>query len=144
MLVRSSNLSLDLRPLLRYFFPTVALFFKKGFATRTPNEFGRGPLLLFLKDQLKWSTGARRWQELTARATVLGAGKTLIVCAADVHWAAMLGTVLRLPGKADRVRQGLLSPIASESKIKADSLARATGTEPAPESTWLGVSEDGG
>ncbi len=55
-------------------------------------------------------------QELTARARVLRAGRTLIVCAADVHarkngtevhCATMLGTVMCLPGKSDRAGEGL-------------------------------------
>src|SRR6516162_3412068 len=33
---------------------------KEGFATRSPNEFGRGPLLLFLKDQLKVAAALAR------------------------------------------------------------------------------------
>lgn len=50
-------------------------------------------------------------EELTARARVLRSGKTLKVCAADVHarksgkevhCATMLATVMCLPGKADR------------------------------------------
>jgi hypothetical protein len=34
-------------------FLTAALSFKKGFSTRTPSEFGREPLLPFLRFQLK-------------------------------------------------------------------------------------------
>ncbi|MGB2618164.1 MAG: hypothetical protein WBC57_13315, partial [Candidatus Acidiferrales bacterium] len=36
-----------------YLFLTAALSFKKGFSTRTLSEFGREPLLLLLKVQLK-------------------------------------------------------------------------------------------
>src|SRR5580693_9717477 len=48
-----SNLGLDLWSLLWYLFLTAALSFKKGFSTRTLSEFGREPLLLLLKFQLK-------------------------------------------------------------------------------------------
>lgn len=50
-------------------------------------------------------------EELTARATVVRSGKTLKICAADVHakkngkevhCATMLATIMCLPGKADR------------------------------------------
>ncbi len=50
-------------------------------------------------------------EELTARARVLRSGRTLKVCAADVHarkngnevhCATMLATVMCLPGKSDR------------------------------------------
>src|SRR5580704_16737971 len=49
----TSNLGLDLWSLLWYLFLTAALSFKKGFSTRTLSEFGREPLLLLLKFQLK-------------------------------------------------------------------------------------------
>ena len=51
--------------------------------------------------------------ELTARARVVRSGKTLKVCAADVHakkngkevhCATMLATIMCLPGKSDRAR----------------------------------------
>src|SRR5580693_5464796 len=48
-----SNLGLDLWSLLWYLFLTAALSFKKGFSTRTLSEFGREPLLPFLRFQLK-------------------------------------------------------------------------------------------
>jgi len=49
--------------------------------------------------------------ELTARARVLRSGRTLKICAADVHTkkngkefycATMLATIMCLPGKSDR------------------------------------------
>lgn len=52
-------------------------------------------------------------EELTARARVLRSGRTLKVCAADVHarkngkevhCATMLATIMCLPGKPDRAR----------------------------------------
>src|SRR5580693_9797840 len=49
----TSNLGLDLWSLLWYLFLTAALSFKKGFSTRTLSEFGREPLLPFLRFQLK-------------------------------------------------------------------------------------------
>jgi uncharacterized protein (TIGR00369 family) len=52
-------------------------------------------------------------EELIARAKVLRSGKTLKICAADVHvlkggsevyCATMLATIMCLPGKSDRAR----------------------------------------
>src|SRR5215470_12059896 len=48
-----SNLRLDLRTSLWYFFLTAALSFKKGFSTRTLSEFGREPLLPFCQVSTK-------------------------------------------------------------------------------------------